>query len=60
MKYQVIKVREKFQLLTKLTLIDIVLHFSLFQDAFASARTKKTVGHEAILFSLAEFDIENR
>jgi hypothetical protein len=32
----------------------------LFEDAFASANTRKNVGHNAILFSLAEFGIEHR
>jgi hypothetical protein len=32
-----------------------MLHFSLFQDAFASATTKRYVGHNAIFSSLAEF-----
>lgn len=39
---------------------DIFIHLIIFQDAFGTARTLKTVGNEATLLSASEFSLKDR
>jgi hypothetical protein len=40
--------------------VDIFIHFVLFQDAFATSKSDKSVGHESTLITAAEFDFDTK
>ncbi len=48
------------KIITNIFYLDIFIHLFAFQDAFGSARTLKTVGHEATLLSAGEFGLVDR